>query len=193
MPGRTTKRVLGIDPFSRGVGFAVLEGPENLIDWGLKTTGRADSAKAIRIIERLIDRFRPDILAIEDSGASGSRRCERVRKLLDRIASRGAKSVRVRLIGPRQLRALGPLNQVNTKYARACFLADRFPELGAFLPRFRKPWMSEEDRMGIFDALGFALAAFPTRIPAHNPPGTSPSDPSAHALLDFDPGTPHDA
>jgi hypothetical protein len=169
MTERTIKRVLGIDPFSRGVGFAVLEGPDNLIDWGLKTTGRADSAKAIRMIETLIDRFRPDVLAIEDSDASGSRRCERVRKLLDGIASRGIKSVRVRLIEGGQLRKLGPLNEVNTKYGRACFLAERFPELRAFLPRFRKPWMSEEDRMAIFDALGFAKTCFLMETAAADP------------------------
>jgi hypothetical protein len=135
----------------------------------VKTTERANSAKATRIIEALIVRFRPDILAIEDWNASGSRRCDRVRRLLGRIASRGKKSVRVHLITARQLRALGPLNEVNTKYGRACFLAEQFPELQAFLPRFRKPWMSEEDRMAIFDALGFALAHFPMQTPAGLP------------------------
>jgi hypothetical protein len=124
----------------------------------VKTTGRADSAKAIRIIEALIARFQPDGLAIEDWDATGSRRCPRVRKLLDRISSRGRRSIQVHLVTPRQLRTLGPHNAVNTKYGRACFLAERFPELRAFMPRFRKPWMSEEDRMAIFDSLGFALA-----------------------------------
>src|SRR5580692_4430366 len=138
MSGRNFKRVLGIDPFSRGVGFAVIEGPD-LVDWGLKSSGTADNAKAARMIEALIDRFQPDILAIEDWEATGSRRCLRVRKLLDRIASRRTKSIRVRLITARQLRALGPRSQVNTKYGRACFLAEQFPELRAFLPRFRKP------------------------------------------------------
>lgn len=163
------KRILGIDPFSRGVGFAVVEGPENLVDWGLKSTGRADSAKAIRMIEGLISRFQPDVLAIEDWNEIGSRRCDRVRKLLDSIASHGRKSVRIRLVTAGQLRALGPLAEVNTKYGRACFLAERFPELRAFLPHFRKPWMSEEDRMAIFDALGFSLACLPAEISEPRP------------------------
>ena len=161
----TTTRVLGIDPFSRGVGFAVLEESESvaLIDWGLKTTGTADNRKSARAIEALIERFKPDLLVIEDFADEGSRRCARVRKLLDRIASHGRHSVPIRALTRRELRAIGPLNDVNTKHARACFLADRFPELRAFLPRFRKPWMSEEDRMAIFDALGFALACFGAR------------------------------
>jgi hypothetical protein len=116
------------------------------------------------VIQVLIVRFQSVVLAIEDGNVTGSRRCARVRKLLNRIASRGIKSLRVR-ITMRPLRTLGPRSQVNTKYGIACFLANQFAELQAFLPRFRKPWMSEEDRMAIFDALGFAMVCFPTQGP----------------------------
>jgi hypothetical protein len=161
MRKETAKRVLAIDPFSRGVGFAVLEGPERLIDWGLRTTGRADNAKALRVIDKLIDRFRPDVLALEDWESAGSRRCGRVQTLLDRIAATEGPRVLVRLITRRQIRAIGPLPQTSTKRGRACFLAERFLELQPFLPPIRKPWMPEDDRMAIFDAVSFAVACFP--------------------------------
>lgn len=158
MRKETSRRVLAVDPFSRGVGFAVLEGQEHLIDWGLRTTGRADNAKAARVIDKLIDRFRPDILAIEDWDSAGSRRCGRVQDLLHRIAADEGTRVLVRLITRRQIRAIGPLPQTGTKSGRACFLAERFPEVQPFLPQLRKPWMPEDDRMAIFDALSFAVA-----------------------------------
>ena len=163
MRKETARRVLAIDPYSRGVGFAVLEGPECLIDWGIRTTGRADNAKAARVIDKLIDRFRPDVLALEDWDSAGSRRCGRVQKLLDRIAAAEGSRVLVRLIARRQIRAIGPLPQTGTKHGRACFLAERFPELQAFLPPFRKLWMPEDDRMAIFDAVSFAVACFPRK------------------------------
>jgi hypothetical protein len=162
MRKETAKRILAIDPFSRGVGFAVLEGPACLIDWGLRTTGRADNAKAARVIDKLIDRFRPDVLALEDWDSAGSRRCGRVQKLLDRIAADEGTRVLVRLITRHEIRAIGPLPQTSTKRGRACVLAERFPELHPFLPPVRKPWMPEDDRMAIFDAVGFARACFPT-------------------------------
>lgn len=171
----TIKRVLAVDPFSRGVGFAVLEGPDALIDWGLKTTGRADNGKAVRAIEALIDRFQPDILALEDWDSAGSRRCGRVQELLDRIAASERKRIRVHLVSRRHFRDIGPLPHMSTKYGRACFLAERFPELHPFLPRLRKPWMSEDDRMAIFDAVGFALACFPKQTPAADPPEQTPA------------------
>jgi len=34
-----------------------------------------------------------------------------------------------------------------------------FPELARFLPRERKPWMSEDERMRIFDAAALAWLA----------------------------------
>jgi hypothetical protein len=42
-------------------------------------------------------------------------------------------------------------------------IAKRFPELALRLPRFRKPWMSEDYRMSIFDAAAFGLAYFRSR------------------------------
>jgi hypothetical protein len=47
------------------------------------------------------------------------------------------------------------------KYQRAAALAERFPQLQSRLPRFRKPWMTEDPRVNVFDALAFALACFP--------------------------------
>ena len=163
MRKENARRVLAVDPFSRGVGFAVLEGPERLIDWGLRTTGRADNAKSARVIDKLVDRFRPDVLALEDWESAGSRRCVRVKILLDRVAADEGTRVLVRFIARRDVRAIGPLPQTGTKRGRACFLADRFPELQPFLPPVRKPWMPEDDRMAIFDAVGFAVACLPKR------------------------------
>jgi hypothetical protein len=162
MRKETERRILAVDPISRGVGFAVLEGQDNLVDWGIPTTGRADNGKSARVIDKLIDRFRPDVLVLEHWESAGSRRCGRVEKLLKRIAAEQGKRVLVRLVTQHQIRAIGPLPLTSTKYGRASFLAERFPELQAFLPPVRKPWMHEDDRMAIFDALSFAVACVRT-------------------------------
>ena len=54
--------------------------------------------------------------------------------------------------------SLKPVPQ--NKYEIAIAIAKRFPELAPRLPRLRKPWMSEDDRMSIFDAIGLAAAFF---------------------------------
>jgi hypothetical protein len=161
MTERTTKRVLAIDPYSRGVGFVVLEN-DSLIEWGLKRTKTADNAKAVGIVASLVTRYRPDVLAVEDSNADGARRCGRVRQLLRTVASGEGKRLRVRRVRRRELLGIGPPTRTGTKYARASYIAERFPELLAVLPPFRKVYMPEDVRMAIFDAAGFALACFKT-------------------------------
>lgn len=52
-------------------------------------------------------------------------------------------------------RAFGKRNKEEVAKA----LASHFPELQEYLPRHRKPWMNEDERMGVYDALSFAMAA----------------------------------
>ena len=162
MRAENARRMLAVDPLSRGVGFAVLEGQDHLVDWGIRTTGRADNAKSARVIDKLIDRFRPDVFVLENWDAAGSRRCGRVETLLRQIAAEQGRRVLVRLVTRREIRAIGPLPLTGTKHGRATFLAERFPELQPFLPPQRKPWMPEDDRMAIFDSLSFAVACVRT-------------------------------
>ena len=175
MTGNGIKRILAIDPFSRGVGFAVFEEGIGLMDWGIKTTGKADNKKAVQVIEDLIDRFCPDLLALEDWKSAGARRCQRIEVLLNLIANGKWKGLRVRLVTLREVRRIGPIPDAATKYGRATIIAERFPELQAFLPPVRKPWMSENARMSIFDAVAFAFACLPDKREIRDmPPGDKP-------------------
>src|SRR5215475_14213326 len=152
-------RVLAVDPSTRGFGFAILEGPHRLIDWGVKETKVDKKRKSLRFIAELIDRYQPSMLVVEDYTGKGSRRCRRVRELIkdiSRIAVQRKINVRnfSRLKVKQAFSESGPSN----KYEIAIAIAKRFPELAPRLPRFRKPWMSEDYRMSIFDAVGLGLA-----------------------------------
>jgi len=101
---------------------------------------------------------------LQDWEAKGSRRCERVEVLLDLVANGKWDGMKVRLALLKSVRGLGTLPAMGTKYGRASFFAERFPELRALLPPIRKIWMSEDHRMCIFDALGLALACLPKTV-----------------------------
>src|SRR5581483_4304194 len=123
MADQSPVRVLGIDPSSRNVAFVVLEGPGSLVDWGSRTTQRADSARAQAVIEALIERFQPQVVAIEDYRSRGARRCPRVRKLLDDVESSVPATVTVRRVAFGQVALLTGDPSVN-KYERAHKLAE---------------------------------------------------------------------
>src|SRR5215204_2172267 len=92
-------RILAIDPFTRGFGFAVLEGAEGLIDWGVKETKTDKNRRSLKLITELMDRYEPAVVVVEDHKAKGSRRCDRVGKLISEISKLASKKkVKVRSI-----------------------------------------------------------------------------------------------
>src|SRR5882672_2531225 len=83
---KTEQRVLAIDPISRGFGFAVFEGPERLIDWGVAhVRGEDRQAKCLKRVAGLVQRYEPGIVVVENWGKPGGRRRERARVLIQRI------------------------------------------------------------------------------------------------------------
>jgi len=156
----TFERVLAIDPSTRGVGFAVMEGPERLVDWGIKGVKSDKNRESLEHITRLIKRYHPDVIVIENHQHKSARRRVRVRQLLNAIvlfASIG--EVRVRKVSRAAIKNAFMKVGAATKHQIATEIARRFPELTPRLPPVRKPWMSEDNRMSIFDSVALALTS----------------------------------
>jgi Holliday junction resolvasome RuvABC endonuclease subunit len=166
-------RVLALDPASRGVGFAVLEGPTRLIDWGVKETRGKPPHTVLSQLDALLNRYQPEALVIEDCRARGSRRCPRVRRLLQEAAARAVRRhIRPRRVSRASVQQAFAPSGARTKYEIAQAIAIRFPELRPRVPPPRKPWMSEDARMSIFDAIAFALADYRRRSRRRRTAGT---------------------
>jgi Holliday junction resolvasome RuvABC endonuclease subunit len=148
------------DPSTRGFGFAVLEGPNRLIDWGVKETKTDKRRRALKlVVEDFIERYQPDVLVVEDYRAKGSRRCRRVQTLIADISRLAAeKKIKVRKVSRLNVKQAFSESGASNKYEIAVAIANRFPELASRSPRFRKAWMSEDYRMSIFDSVAFAVA-----------------------------------
>jgi len=159
-------RVLAIDPSTRGLGFAILEGPNRLIDWGVKETKTDKKNRSLKFIADLIEQYQPSVIVVEDYTRKGSRRCGRVSELINDISKLAVKrKVKVRKVSRLKVKQAFSESGASNKYEIAIAIARRFPELSPRLPRFRKPWMSEDYRMSIFDAVALAGAFFqPTTV-----------------------------
>ena len=156
-PSVHNQRVLAIDPTSRGFGFAVLERSE-LIDYGIREAKGNKNSTCLKKIADLIELYQPWIIVLENPTAKGSRRCLRVQELIGEIkVLASAKKVKARSISRLQVKKTFALFGAVTKYQIAVEIAKRFPELEARLPWVRKPWMSEDERMSIFDAAALSM------------------------------------
>jgi Holliday junction resolvasome RuvABC endonuclease subunit len=154
-------RVLALDPSSRGFGFAVFEGPDALIDWGVKQVKGSKHRECLSRIERLMDHYQPEMVVVEDCASRHCRRCLRVRELIgDILALAAERRVRSRAVSRAAVRKAFSRTGASTKHQIATTIAETFPELALNLPPYRTPWMSEDARMAIFDAVAFALSIF---------------------------------
>src|SRR6266581_8210567 len=155
------QRVLAVDPYDQGLGFAVLEGPEELIDWGLKHAENRSGARYMEFLAKLVRRYEPDILITEDGARQGSSRHLRSRLTLRRIVQFARRRrLRIRTYSRTTVEDVFKLTGARNKHHIATAIADWFPELAARLPKPQKPWTGENRTMNVFDAVSFALTFF---------------------------------
>lgn len=153
--------MLAIAPSSKGFGFAVLEDPVRLVDWGVKSVPKDKNAQSIAKVQELITLYAPQLLAVPDDVDTKSRRSERVRKLIRDIMQLAEKSgVEVHKSSQEEVREHFFNTRPATRHDVAAFLAKAFPkELEAHLPPKRQFWMSEDYRMNIFSAVALAITS----------------------------------
>jgi hypothetical protein len=154
-------RVLSVDPYDRGLAFAVFEGPERLIDWGSAHRKRRNLVRYSEFLKKLIARYVPDILITENGVREGSSRTAQTRAVLKRLVQLGRrKHLRVRTYSRDSVEDVFGIVGASHKHEIAGRIADWFPELAPRLPGPRRDWTGEARSMNIFDAVSFALAFF---------------------------------
>lgn len=153
-----TTRVLALDPFTKGFGFVVLEDePLQLVDWGVASCRRADSS-CLDSVQRLIARYDPTVLAIEDWKTAAPLRRAALEHFINRIGEAlVTTTLPVATYSRPEIRRVLASERVLTKHDLAVVLTARFPELAPKLPRHRRIWESEDSRMAIFDALALSI------------------------------------
>lgn len=152
-------RIFAVDPTTKGFGYAVFETPFHLVDWGLAHVSGEKESGAIARFEELLDQYRPDIVILEDPRAPGSLRRPRVQKLLERLRETAReRGIAVHLI-PRLavIECFSSPEKRATKFSITEHLAETFPELAPKMPKRRKVWQSEDERIATFDALALAV------------------------------------
>ncbi len=152
-------RILAIAPSTRGFGFALVEGLDTLADWGVKSVTGDKNPGCIAQVEKMVAHYQPDVVVLEDTSTKPFRRSTRIRALGKQIITLAkSHNVIAVLFSKEQVRQAFFDDGQGTKYALAEIIAKKFSdELGFRLPPKRRPWMSEDYRMDIFDAVALAL------------------------------------
>lgn len=150
-----------MDPCTRGFGFAVMEGLEFLVDWGMKEARGDKNAACLESLDALLQVYRPDRLVMESCVAEGTRRCKRVKDLMLEMFK---LALRHGIIGapipPSAVRDTFEEWKAHNKHEIATVIGNLYPELIPRMPPERKCWMNEDPRMHIFDAMALGITYF---------------------------------
>jgi Holliday junction resolvasome RuvABC endonuclease subunit len=154
--------VMAVYPSTRGFAFVIFEGPLSPVDWNVREIrGRHKNQRCLVGVAAELQRYRPDALVLQDMSPSGTRRAYRLRNLnVGIVELADDQGVPVFAYSRAQVRkAFEPFGLVN-KHSIAEAIAKNIPAFDRYLPPLRKPWMSEDARMGLFDAVALALTFF---------------------------------
>jgi len=130
-----------------------------LIEYRNKLIHADKNANSLIYIDKLIVRFRPDILVLNDVSAKGTYRAPRIKELHRKVVALAKRrKLKVVKISNTELRTALLNDPKGTKHDMAERIAEQFPdELASRVPPKRKAWTSEANRMDIFDAVGLAV------------------------------------
>jgi Holliday junction resolvasome RuvABC endonuclease subunit len=154
--------VLAIYLNTRGFSYVLFEGPLAPYDWSVREIrGSEKFVQCLAKIVDMLDRYLPEVLVLQDTSATGTLRAPRIAEINAAIAELAeARGLPVHAYSRDKVREAFWQHGATTKQAIAEIIAKHIPAFERYLPSPRKPWQSEDARMGIFDAAALALVFF---------------------------------
>lgn len=149
--------VLAIHPTSRGFAWIVFESPLSPIDWGTTSAGAEHPSRLVSRFERLINRFDPTVLVLEEFDAS-SGRMRRLCRELAHLAS--FKGLDVTVLPHSSVQRAFSHALPKSRYEIAEAIARQIDALSPRLPRKRRHYDGEQRGMALFDAAALAITYF---------------------------------
>ena len=160
-----SEKVFALDLHPLSFGYAMFEGPDELVDWGIKSFRHGANAVKIPLnvkLASLLDQHEPDVVVIKAPRTVALKSVARTIAAMARY-----RRISVRLISRTSVRAAFPDSNHN-KYQIATVIAARYPELSPRLGLRRKFWQAEKYSMSIFDAAALGITYFTHESTAHD-------------------------
>jgi hypothetical protein len=145
---------------TRGFAFVLFESPLAPFDWGTpEIRGARKHERCLKRIAAIIDQYDPEGLVLQDMSDEGTPRAQRIVKLNAAIiALAKSRELPIFLYGRDMVQdTFFQQHGVVIKQDMAEIIARSIPAFERYLPPPRKPWQSEDSRMGLFDAAALGL------------------------------------
>lgn len=165
MKSTESAKVFALDLHPLNFGYAMFEGPDELVDWGIKSFRHGANAVKVPLnvkLAWLLDQHEPNVVVIRTPRSVALKKMARTIAALARY-----RRIPVRLISRTSVREAFPESNHN-KYQIATVIAARHPELSPRLGPRRKFWQAEKYSMSVFDAAALGIAYFMSKPTLHS-------------------------
>jgi Holliday junction resolvasome RuvABC endonuclease subunit len=146
---------------TRGFAFVLFEAHLSPFDWGLcETRGPRKHQRCLARVKKILDRYQPDFLVVRDTSSKATRtsRIANLNAAIYEIAA--TRRIPVHAYSRDDVRDAFAYAGVMDKQSLAELIAKHIPAFERYVPAPRKPWMSEDPRMGLFDAVALGLVFY---------------------------------
>ena len=147
--------LLSIYPFHRGMGFAVFDSVQGLVDWGIARLDPDNESEVVERLDGIREWNKPDRLVIENAGRT--QRGPRARGCTQ-TALHWALHNRIPVTPVPRKSIHSELGA--TQQDIAVTLSRLLPELSQYLPTKRREWESVDERMFLFMAVALVVVGF---------------------------------
>jgi hypothetical protein len=160
----SAQRILALDPWSRGIGAAVLYGETLVLCRVRHLRGPPLPDRLLRhgiaAVKEFIKIYQPGVLLLPNLHQSHNHRSPHALafcQLIARVAAR--QRIKVVERNREQIEEVLGVQRGTTRHQLAVIAANKFPILRAKLPPPRKPWQPQDLRLSAFYAVALALTA----------------------------------
>jgi len=152
------KTILALYPNRYGIGYALFNSPEELIEYGLSNVKAVNHKKTIKKIKEYISYFKPDVVVTRNINDLKKRKSKRIQKLIDAICFEARlQGLDIYSYSRGQIKETFKQFKACSKYQISLKVMEWFPELKHHAYPKRKDWMTENYNAGIFDAVSLAV------------------------------------
>ena len=167
------ERIIGVDPTSPGLSYVIFARGRGIVKPGTISAPGDDRRRLLAGFRRVLIRFTPRVLVLEDPGAE---RVERIRDVVADLAAVATEfGIEVVELSRADVESVFPA--ARTKQERAAALAARFPRMAELQPRDRQGKFGEDPRMNYFDALALIVTFLRTSADLPRAPLPPPAKP----------------
>jgi len=161
MSKEANKTVLAIYPTRYGIGYAVFDTPENLVDFGIRYVQPMKNKHVMTRVREYISFFKPDILLCRNVNDLKKRSGKRSKKLIDLICDEAkTQGLEIHTYNRTQIQNVFTQFGAKTKYQISQKIMKWYPILKNYEFTKRKAWETESYNTGVFDAVSLVMVHY---------------------------------